>query len=104
MSVWYRLGLWVGAWRWARGRDVSARELLQTTLATAIVAEVADNIREATERALSSVRRRPGPPPVTPAKAAELAMPTRAPPRRSHRPAPWPPFTGTRVALGDGPV
>lgn len=100
-SPWYTLGLWFGALRWSARHGVSPLKVVQLALATQIVAEVAKNIEEATENVLSSLRRtRAGPPPLSPAKAAQLAMPTEYPDRRVVRPTPWPPFTGVRVELG----
>lgn len=78
-----------------------------TTFATLIVAGftalVGMGITELTDAVFSSTKTRSGnPPPVlAPLKKSELEMPTKPPQRLPRNAAPWPPFTGVRVELGE---
>lgn len=72
-------------------------------ITAAVTVTVAAGINELTGSVLSSASSRSGnPPPVlAPLKKSELEMPTDPPRRLPRAAAPWPPFTGVRVELGE---
>jgi hypothetical protein len=102
LSKAYLAGAAVGILTYAVKHRVRPATLV-TFVAAGLTAVIGAGITEITSSVLSTTSSRSGnPPPIlAPLKKSELEMPTDPPRRLPRSAAPWPPFTGVRVELGE---